>query len=327
MEELKEVYDSSENTVTNSMMSSPLVSVIIPNYCHARYLDQRIQSVLNQTYQNYEVIILDDCSPDNGESKAVIEKYRGNKHVSKIVYNEKNSGSPFKQWEKGISLAEGELIWIAESDDKCLPTLLEKLVCKFEKNAKLVLAFCKTVAFTDDGQEKQLDPLPLTEDTVFNSKDFISKYMVHGCPMLNASACLFKKDVAFKIANLYCDFKGAGDRMFWTEISECGNVAVVNEWLNLMRFHLNNSTKKFNSDGTNQKEDKKILDYILNNGYITSKAYKHLRHDYVKVHIFEMLTDKQLQQKLYSYWGFTKWNLFCLKLEVWSAKILRLFTI
>ena len=52
---------------------SPTVSVIIPNYNHAPYLKERIDSVLNQTYQDFEVIILDDCSPDN--SVEVIEQY------------------------------------------------------------------------------------------------------------------------------------------------------------------------------------------------------------------------------------------------------------
>jgi glycosyltransferase involved in cell wall biosynthesis len=56
------------------IMNNPLVSVIIPNYNHARFLDERIQSILNQTYQNFEVIILDDKSSDN--SVEVINKYK-----------------------------------------------------------------------------------------------------------------------------------------------------------------------------------------------------------------------------------------------------------
>ncbi|MDO5340840.1 MAG: glycosyltransferase family A protein [Bacteroidia bacterium] len=79
---------------TSNMGRQPLVSVIIPNYNHARYLDQRIQTVLNQTYQNFEVIILDDKSTDN--SLEVIAKYKVNPHISQIVINEQNSGSPFK---------------------------------------------------------------------------------------------------------------------------------------------------------------------------------------------------------------------------------------
>ena len=89
-------------------MKRPLVSVIVPNYNYARFLDERMQSILTQTYQNFEIIILDDCSKDN--SRDVIEKYRGNPHVSCIVYNEVNSGSPFKQWNKGFIIAKGELI-------------------------------------------------------------------------------------------------------------------------------------------------------------------------------------------------------------------------
>ena len=302
-------------------MPNPLISVIIPNYSHAKYLNQRIQSVLEQTYQNFEMIILDDCSPDDGASSAVIERYRENAHVSNIVYNEKNSGSPFKQWEKGINLAEGELIWIAESDDKCMPTLLETLVSQFQKDDQLVLAFCKTIAFGDDGNEERLDPLPLSGDIIFESREFVSRYMTHGCPMLNASACLFKKDVALTIDPMYRDFKGAGDRMFWTEISECGKVAVVNEWLNLMRFHPNNSTKRNNRDGINQREDKKILDYIYNNGYITHKEYQSLKKTYVKIHIFQMLTDPVLKSELYKVWEFGKTDVLFLKVDAWYHKI------
>ena len=125
--------------------------------------------------------------------------------------------------KKGFELAKGELIWIAESDDKCLPTLLENLVRQFEKNEKLVLAFCKTLAFTDDGKENRLDPLPLSSTRVFESTEFISQYMIHGCSMLNASACLFKKEVAQRADKQYMSFHGARDRMLWTEIREYDN--------------------------------------------------------------------------------------------------------
>src|SRR5690606_9831849 len=104
----------------------PEVSVIIPNYNHARYLNQRIDSVLRQTFTDFEVIILDDCSKD--DSREVIEKYRGNKKITHIVYNAQNSGSTFGQWKKGIALAKGRFIWIAESDDWCEETFLERLL-------------------------------------------------------------------------------------------------------------------------------------------------------------------------------------------------------
>ena len=87
---------------------NPLVSVIVPNYNHARYLEQRLDTVFNQTYQNFEVIILDDKSTDN--SLEVINRYKDNPHLSQIVVNSQNTGSPFKQWDKGINLAKGGIL-------------------------------------------------------------------------------------------------------------------------------------------------------------------------------------------------------------------------
>ena len=129
---------------------NPLVSVIVPNYNHARFLDERMESILGQTYQNFEVIILDDVSTDN--SREVIEKYRNDPRVSQIVYNDENSGSPFKQWNKGFRLAEGELVWIAESDDSCERMMLERLVHCFEEYPDLSYAFAHSVSVDENGR-------------------------------------------------------------------------------------------------------------------------------------------------------------------------------
>ena len=93
----------------------PTLSAIVPNYNHGPYLKLRIDSILNQTYEDIEVIILDDNSQDN--SVEIIESYRTHPKVSHILLNDRNSGSTFIQWEKGINLATGKWIWIAESDD------------------------------------------------------------------------------------------------------------------------------------------------------------------------------------------------------------------
>ena len=120
----------------------PKISVIIPNYNHAQFLEQRIESVLNQTVQDVEVIFLDDNSTDN--SREVFSKYVNHPKISHVIFNETNSGSPFKQWNKGFSLATGEYIWLAESDDYADPRFLETLVEILEENPQVGVAYCQS---------------------------------------------------------------------------------------------------------------------------------------------------------------------------------------
>ena len=122
-------------------MPNPTVSVIVPNYNHARYLPQRIDSILNQTYQDFELILLDDRSSDN--SRKVIEGYAKHEKV-RVYFNEQNSGSPFRQWDKGINLARGKYIWVAESDDFAHETLLETLVPILEQQASVGTTYCQS---------------------------------------------------------------------------------------------------------------------------------------------------------------------------------------
>ena len=90
----------------------------MPNYNHARFLPERLKSIVDQKYGSSELIILDDCSTDNSRDviRAFAESYSGD---CRVVFNKVNSKNVFKQWQKGLELATGELIWICESDDTC----------------------------------------------------------------------------------------------------------------------------------------------------------------------------------------------------------------
>ncbi|MBR4876258.1 MAG: glycosyltransferase family 2 protein, partial [Rhodocyclaceae bacterium] len=120
----------------------PKVSVIVPNYNHAPYLRQRLDSIYQQTYQNMEVILLDDCSSD--ASVEILMEYAQRFPDRTICrFNDANSGSVFQQWKKGLEVASGELVWIAESDDFCAENFLAEQVRAFQ-NSAVRLSFCKT---------------------------------------------------------------------------------------------------------------------------------------------------------------------------------------
>lgn len=283
----------------DDLMNSPFVSVIIPNYNHAKYLDDRIQSVLNQTYQDFEVIILDDCSTDN--SVEVINKYKDNPHISSILINDKNCGLTFKQWHKGFELAKGELIWIAESDDKCEKELLETLVSFFEKDPMCVLAYTESVFYKDDGTTQYF--CVKTESEIMDGKEFIAERMAVGNAIVNASSAVFKKSVAQCIDKQYTDFKGAGDRLFWIEIAEYGKVGIDYHKLNYFRIHDNNSTKRNYYEGINQREDFKILNYIRSKKYITRSQYINSKIAYSNYNVYSERLSPFLKKEIGDLWS------------------------
>lgn len=280
-------------------MNNPLVSVIIPNYNHAKYLDERIQSVLAQTYQNFEIIILDDKSTDN--SVDVISKYKDNPHVSNFIINEENSGSTFRQWHKGFELAKGELIWIAESDDKCDKRFLETLITFFIEDTDCVLAYSKSVLFKDDGTIVE-DYEPQKPEHM-SGVEFIVHRMAYGNSIANASSALFKRAVALSIDKQYTVYKGAGDRLFWIEIAEKGNVCIDYQRLNFFRIHDSNSTKRYYFEGINQMEDFQILQYILKKGYLTERQYKKAKRMYAQWTIFTDRISPEKKLEICKLWG------------------------
>ena len=123
------------------MRTAPKVSVIVPNYNHAQFLDARMQSILSQSFRDFEIIYLDDASTD--QSPLVFQKYSSSSGIRGVV-NENNSGCVFKQWNEGVRLARGEYIWIAESDDVAGAAFLDRLVKVLDDNSQVGVVYCRS---------------------------------------------------------------------------------------------------------------------------------------------------------------------------------------
>jgi len=246
------------------------VSVIIPNYNHAPFLRQRIDSVLCQTYRNFEVIILDDCSSDN--SREIIESYADHPKVSRVVINDVNSGGPFLQWEKGINLAVGKYVWIAESDDWCEPSLLEELVSGMEKDDQCVLSYCQLCCVDASNQIKWRSQHHSLSEIV-DSQDFINDYLAVKVSIYNASMAIFRRDAFKQVSSEFTKFKFCGDWFFWIQIARQGKVHISGKVLNYFRKHDKDVSGNAYKSGLNIVEELKVTNWMYEEQLISDSIY------------------------------------------------------
>lgn len=229
----------------DSKLGKKMISVIVPNYNHAKFLNKRLESIFYQTYQDIEVILLDDQSTDN--SPEVISSYANHPKVSHIVINEKNSGSPFYQWNKGISLAKGEFIWIAESDDWCKHTFLEKVMSKFMLHPNVGLVYTQSWKVGEDGDvicnwKDQYSPEEhhWNDDFLNSGVNELKNYFFLKNTIPNASAVVFKKSIFSPLDNKTARMRLVGDKMVWTKLLLQTDLFFISEPLNYFRTHSNN---------------------------------------------------------------------------------------
>ena len=246
----------------------PTVSVIVPNYNHARFLRQRMESVLGQTYQDFEVILLDDCSTD--DSRSILSSYAGDPRV-RMEFNEVNSGSTFKQWNKGVRLARGEYVWIAESDDYADKRLLERLVSLLDSDTSSVLAYCRSWRILADGQiagfvdsyyYAELDPQRWKTNFWADGAEECQNYLVRGNTIPNASAVLFRRKMYVQVGGADESLSLCGDWKLWAAMALTGKIAYSGEPLNYHRFH-DTSVRKSKRGEIERVESLEVIHWIL----------------------------------------------------------------
>lgn len=235
-----------------------MVSIVVPNYNHGAYLKQRLESILNQTYQDFEIIILDDCSSDN--SRQIIESYRYHPKVTHIIYNENNGGSPFLQWLKGVQYASGDFTWIAESDDLADPKFLEIAVDLLNKHWADAY-WCNSNIINDNDELIGFVTMPessfdLSQTQIFEPNELIEKYLIFSNIIRNASSAVFKTSLFSKL-QLDVEYRLCGDFVIYINVLQDAKVVYNAERLNYYRLHKTN-TSLLTSIKAAQKESKKV---------------------------------------------------------------------
>lgn len=259
--------------IRNTSSIDPAVSVIVPNYNYEQYLPLRIDSILNQTFKDFELILLDDNSSDN--SMKIIEQYRHLPFV-KIIANTTNSGNVFKQWKKGIEVARGDLIWIAEADDYAKPKFLESLVRKM-MDKDIALAYSNSTTVDGDGEVigdytsyyQRLNVNHWDKPYTAHANDEINLGLGVKNTVPNVSAVVFrKKCLTDEMLQMASTFKLSGDWYIYVNLLKGHKITFEPEKLNYHRKHQQTVTSQTHSDAQKQiilDEAAQIHDFVKEN--------------------------------------------------------------
>lgn len=165
------------------------------------------------------------------------------------MVNERNTGSAFHQWNRGIALAKGEYLWIAESDDSADPQFLETLVPLLDADPDLALAYCQSRLIDANGTElgsslnwtADLDPSRWASDYRNNGPDELRRYLAEKNTIPNASAVLSRRSLVMEVVPIDASFTLCGDWLHWGKLLLRADVAYTARPLNYWRTGSSNS--------------------------------------------------------------------------------------
>ncbi|MBM3836640.1 MAG: glycosyltransferase [Verrucomicrobia bacterium] len=191
------------------MKSPPRVSVVIPCYNYERYLPEAVDSVIKQTYQDFEIIIVNDGSTDDSAQVAESLRARYSTHRIKLI-NQPNSGQPAISRNRGIAEAQGEFILPLDADDRIAPTLLAECVQILESNPDVAIAYTDAIFF--NRERSWIQP----------TAEYDFKVLIHANHLCYCS--LFRRQAWETVGGYKTNVKGYEDWDFWIGCGEKGFV-------------------------------------------------------------------------------------------------------
>ncbi len=226
----------------------PAVTAVLPNYNYARHLADRLRQIDGQTLPVSEIVVLDDASSDDSLEvvRAVAPTLRA---PVRLIVNAANSGSAFRQWERGAKAARGELVWIAEADDVAEPEFLAALAPAFD-DPRTAMAQSQSRQLGPDGEVVWADYSPYLAEVGAErwGKSFSADGRAHIAATLttmntipNASAVLFRREVLLAVlaeeAGALAGYRLAGDWLVYLGLLARGRFYFCDRVLNGHRVH------------------------------------------------------------------------------------------
>lgn len=255
--------------MTSGNPGVPRVSVVIPNYNYARYLDERFRSILDQTYRDYEIIFLDDASTDDSVARV---RARFGAHIHRFDVSAANSGNPFVQWNRGVSLCRGEFVWIAEADDSCTPDFLGRMVAALDQSARIGMAYCCAAPVDDAGRVidpgfyhsyvADLDGSRWHADFVADGREEVRRHLARKNTVTNVSGVLFRREAYTGAGRAPEHMSMCGDWLAYCRILHDWDLAYVAAPMNFHRQHTAKHTLNSVLDLTYFREFLQVQQYL-----------------------------------------------------------------
>jgi glycosyltransferase involved in cell wall biosynthesis len=203
---------------------TPLFSVLVAQYNNGRFLQEAIDSVKAQTYTNWEIVIVDDCSTDN--SRDYYKMYENDEQI-RIFYNEKNGGEGFAK-HNAAAKARGELCGFLDPDDALLPDALQNMVDVHLANPNVAVVFSRMYMCDENlnvtGENRRL--VIKQGESYFTNRDYSPEHFVS-----------FKKSFYDKTEGIDGKKRMAADQDMYLKLDEVGDVYVLDKFTLKYRVH------------------------------------------------------------------------------------------
>jgi glycosyltransferase involved in cell wall biosynthesis len=277
-----------------------MVSICIPTYNGVQYLDETLQSIQSQTFQNIELIVSDDASQDN--TLELVETFKKEVDFPVHIYHHTPKGIG-ANWNNCIKYATGKYIKFLFQDDLMEPTCIEEMVKALEENPEQVLVVSKRTFIIDKDMDSStinkwietygdLQPELIEEPHQIIDKELFKKMDFPEIPrnkIGEPSVVMFKRELIDTVGYFNEDLKQILDYEYWYRILKYHPIYVINKPLVKFRLHPNQATNVNNSQ---RIEDYEIYEQILYKQYLKLLHPVVRKRLYLKYHPIPLLKQR-----------------------------------